>query len=67
VHIGEFGAYTRADPASRTRFYAAFRQEAEKERLGWAIWDWSAGFHYWDKSANRPVSGMAEALFGPEH
>jgi endoglucanase len=64
AHLGEFGAYTRADAASRARFYAAFRRAAEKDQLGWAIWDWSAGFRYWDKKAGRPMPGMAEALFG---
>ena len=64
AHLGEFGAYTKGDPASRARFYAAFRRTAEQEQLGWAIWDWSAGFRYWDKKAERPMPGMAEALFG---
>jgi len=66
-HIGEFGAFTNADPASRAHFYAAFRQTAEAQQLGWAIWDWSAGFRYWDKKAGHPMPGMAEALFGPAH
>jgi endoglucanase len=64
VHVGEFGCYTKADPESRARFYEAFRRECEKNKLGWAIWDWSAGFHYWDKSKNQPAPGMREALFG---
>jgi len=63
VHIGEFGCYTKADPASRANFYAAFRRAAEDQKLGWAIWDWSAGFRYWDKQNNRPMPGMHEALF----
>ncbi len=64
VHVGEFGCYTKADPASRARFYAAFRRALDREQLGWAIWDWSAGFRYWDKPNNRPMPGMREALFG---
>lgn len=64
LHIGEFGAYTKADPESRVRFYAAFRHACDENRLGWAIWDWSAGFRYWDKKKNQPVPGMHEALFG---
>lgn len=64
VHIGEFGCYTKADAASRARFYEAFRREAEKEKLGWAIWDWNAGFRYWDAKKNKPMPGMHEALFG---
>lgn len=66
VHVGEFGAFTTADPESRARFYAAFRQECDNDQLGWAIWDWSAGFRYWDKKKNQPMPGMREALFGRE-
>ena len=66
VHVGEFGAFTKADPQSRARFYAAFRRECDKDKLGWAIWDWSAGFRYWDKTKGQPVPGMHEALFGKD-
>ena len=65
VYIGEFGCFTRADPDSRVRFYEAFRRACEQNQLGWAMWDWSAGFRYWDRKANRPVKGMREALFKP--
>jgi len=64
IHLGEFGAYTRADGQSRVNFYRAFRQAAEGEGIGWCIWDWSAGFRYWDKAGHRPLPGMREALFG---
>jgi endoglucanase len=64
VHLGEFGCFTRADPASRARFYSAFRHALDQNNLGWAIWDWSAGFRYWDKAINGPAPGMREALFG---
>lgn len=64
VHIGEFGAYTKADEQSRANFYSAFRRAAEQLRLGWCIWDWSAGFRYWDRAQHRPMPGMRAALFG---
>jgi endoglucanase len=64
VHIGEFGAYVKADGKSRANFYSAFRRAAEQEQLGWAIWDWSANFRYWDKKNGLPMPGMREALFG---
>jgi endoglucanase len=64
VHLGEFGAYTRADEQSRANFYSSFRRAAEREQIGWCIWDWSAGFRYWDNKNNRPMPGMHEALFG---
>jgi len=64
IHLGEFGAYTKADEASRVNFYAAFRHAAEKEKLGWCIWDWNSGFRYWDKQNHCPLPGMHAALFG---
>jgi len=65
VHLGEFGAYTKADEASRARFYAAMRAAAESRNIGWCLWDWSAGFRYWDKAHDQPMAGMHAALFGP--
>lgn len=64
VHFGEFGAFTTADAKSRANFYSAFRHACDEQKLGWAIWDWSAGFRYWDKRNNQPMPGMREALFG---
>jgi endoglucanase len=64
VHVGEFGCFTTADNASRAHYYQAFREAAEEARIGWAIWDWKAGFHYWDEKTGRPEPGMRQALFG---
>jgi endoglucanase len=64
VHIGEFGAFRKADAQSRANFYTAFRRTAENLQLGWCIWDWSAGFRYWDTKNNRALPGMHAALFG---
>jgi endoglucanase len=64
VYVGEYGAYTRADAESRANFYKAFRRVLAEEKLGWAIWDWNAGFRYWDSGKQEPSPGMREALFG---
>lgn len=64
IHLGEFGAFTTADAPSRANFYSAFRRACERENIGWCIWDWSAGFRYWDKENNRPMPEMRAALFG---
>jgi endoglucanase len=64
VHLGEFGAFTKADDRSRANFYSAMRRVAEHEQIGWCIWDWSSGFRYWDKKNNAPMPEMREALFG---
>jgi len=64
VHVGEFGCFTTADPVSRARFYAGFRRALDEQKLGWAIWDWNAGFRYWDGKKNEPAPGLRESLFG---
>ena len=64
VYLGEFGAYTAADPASRANYYREFRKRLNAADIGWAIWDWRAGFNYWNPKTNSPEPGMREALFG---
>ena len=64
VHLGEFGSFTTADPQSRANYYSAVRRCCEKEHIGWAIWDWNAGFRYWNEQKQQPMPGMHEALFG---
>jgi endoglucanase len=61
IHLGEFGAYEKADLESRVRFYRDMRKTAERLGFGWAIWDWKAGFKYWD--GGKAVAGMHDALF----
>jgi endoglucanase len=65
VHLGEFGAFTKADAQSRANFYSAVRRTAERLHLGWCIWDWSAGFRYWNQQEHRALPGMHAALFDP--
>ncbi len=64
VHLGEFGCYMTADTESRAHYYRAVRETAERVGMGWAAWDWKAGFRYWNERAGRPEPGMHEALFG---
>lgn len=62
IHIGEFGVYQKAPPTSRARYLQDFRRAAESRHLPWAMWDWKAGFGYWDEITGRPL--LREALFG---
>jgi endoglucanase len=64
IHLGEFGAYIKADQESRVRYYRDMRKTAERLGFGWAVWDWKAGFKYWD--VTKPGDGMREALFSRE-
>jgi endoglucanase len=63
VHVGEFGCYVKADAPSRARYLKDCRQALDEAGLGWALWDWKAGFRYWDSQQNRPEPGLREALF----
>lgn len=63
IHLGEYGAYEKADRESRVRYYRDMRRAAERLGFGWAIWDWKAGFKYWN--GDQPVEEMREALFQP--
>ena len=64
VHIGEFGALTNADPASRANYYSLCRHAMEKEKIIWTAFDWRADFGYWDSQKRQPLPGMREALLG---
>lgn len=64
MHVGEFGCIVKADAASRSRYYRAVRDQLEMADIGWALWDWKAGFRYWNPGTKKPEPGMHEALFG---
>jgi endoglucanase len=64
IHLGEFGAIEKADAQSRANYCRTVRQQAEAAGMGWALWDWKAGFRYWNTAARQPTPGMREALFG---
>jgi len=63
VHVGEFGAFEMADAASRANFYRDMREAMDRLGLGWAIWDWKAGFKYWDAPRSAPAPGLRDAVF----
>ncbi len=65
MHVGEFGCYELADPTSRANFYRDMRETMDRLGLGWAMWDWKAGFKYWDGPQGRPAPGLPEAMFPP--
>jgi endoglucanase len=62
VHVGEFGCYETAEAASRLRFLGQLRELMDALGLGWAMWDWKAGFHYQLNGRPDPP-GIREALF----
>ncbi|MBX3444012.1 MAG: glycoside hydrolase family 5 protein [Planctomyces sp.] len=65
LHMGEFGAFEAADAESRANYYREFRTRLESADMGWAIWDWRAGFRYWNPETNQPEPGLRDALLAP--
>jgi endoglucanase len=63
IHLGEFGAYMKASPKDRAEYYRFVRSEATRLGMGWCIWDWKAGFAYWDRTRNDAHAGLRDALF----
>jgi endoglucanase len=62
VYLGEFGAVDKADMASRVRFVAAVREEAEKRGIAWCYWDDGGGFQVMKPKENAWVEPLKRAL-----
>jgi endoglucanase len=52
MNIGEFGAYSTADLASRARWTAFVARTAEAKGISWHYWEFIAGFGAYDAVAN---------------
>lgn len=53
IHLGEFGAHHAGDDASRKRYLRDVRTLAEERGIPWTLWEWKAGFGYWDPENKR--------------
>ncbi len=62
VHIGEFGAYSRADMDSRVRWTTFVSRFFEQQGFSWAYWEFSAGFGIYDRNRGRLRQELADAL-----
>lgn len=52
VFLGEFGAYYKADQASRVLYTEAVRMAAEDAGFSWCYWEFAAGFGIYDKNTD---------------
>jgi endoglucanase len=59
--LGEFGAYSKADLASRELYTDAVRTISEVTGIGWCYWELAAGFGIYDKNT-REFNSLYEAL-----
>lgn len=62
LFMGEFGAYSKADMASRARWTSFLRTEAEKRNISWAYWEFCAGFGAYDRDSMQWRAELLDAL-----
>jgi endoglucanase len=64
LFMGEFGAYSKADMASRARWTAFVRSEAEKRGISWAYWEFCSGFGVYDPKEGKWRRELLDSLIG---
>jgi aryl-phospho-beta-D-glucosidase BglC (GH1 family) len=62
VHVGEFGAYSKAGMESRVRWTNFCARWFEEQGFSWAYWEFSAGFGIYDPDADTYHSELVDAL-----
>ena len=65
VFVGEFGAYSKADEASRITFNRTMRDAMEARGMSWTYWEFAAGFGVYDPAASGFRQGLLASLLGP--
>lgn len=66
VHVGEFGAYSKADMASRARWTTFLARWFEARGMSWAYWEFSAGFGIYHPATQQYVPELVDALLHNE-
>jgi aryl-phospho-beta-D-glucosidase BglC (GH1 family) len=62
IHIGEFGAYSKADLASRERWTTFLARWFEEKNWSWAYWEFSAGFGIYNPTTQQYIPALVDAL-----
>jgi endoglucanase len=62
LYLGEFGAYEKADLASRANYTRIVRDEAEKRGIGWAYWEFASSFGVYSPKTGTWVEPIRRAL-----
>ena len=65
MYVGEFGAYSKADDASRITFNRTMRQAMESRGMTWAYWEFAAGFGVYDPAKLGFRQPLLDSLLGP--
>ena len=66
VHIGEFGAYNKADATSRKKWTTFMARYLESVDFSWAYWEFSAGFGIYNPSKLTWNQNLVDALLHNE-
>ncbi|HCE57559.1 MAG TPA: glycoside hydrolase [Prolixibacteraceae bacterium] len=66
VHIGEFGAYSKADETSRKKWTTFIARYLESVGFSWAYWEFSAGFGIYNPSKSTWNQFLVDALLHNE-
>jgi endoglucanase len=67
LFLGEFGAYSNGDMASRARWTACCARTAEHLGIGWSYWEFCSGFGAYDPVAKQWRQPLLDALIPPGH
>lgn len=62
VHVGEFGAYHKADIDSRVRWTTFLARFFEEQGYSWAYWEFSAGFGIYNPQTQTYLQPLVNAL-----
>jgi endoglucanase len=62
LFMGEFGAYSKADLASRVRWTSFTRKTLEAARASWGYWEFASGFGVYDKILEQYRKPLLDAL-----
>jgi endoglucanase len=65
LYLGEFGAYDRADMASRVRYTGCVARQAEELGWSWGYWQFDSDFVVYDISKDAWVVPIRDALIPP--
>lgn len=66
IHVGEFGAYSKADMDSRARWTTFLARWFEQQGLSWAYWEFSAGFGIYNPTTAEYNMPLVDALLHNE-
>ncbi len=62
LHLGEFGAYEKADMKSRETYTRMVRDEAERRGISWAYWEFASSFGVYSPRSGTWVEPIRRAL-----